>query len=156
MSLDPTINFVRAIIASYKEAVSRVRASFASACWNDLPKRKTLPEIAKVTGLENEQSLHHFLTKSPNSAKQLQKAETIFNSTRTEGKNFLIIDETGDKKKGKKYRLRQPISRKIRKIDNLGCSNSLGINRRYYLPLFLKFTNQGRLQVGRHLSLYQR
>lgn len=28
-------------------------------------KRKTLPEIAKVLGLDQEQSLHHFLTKSP-------------------------------------------------------------------------------------------
>jgi SRSO17 transposase len=28
-------------------------------------KRKSLPEIAKVVGLENYQGLHHFLTASP-------------------------------------------------------------------------------------------
>ena len=31
---------------------------------SELP-RKSLPAIAKVVGLENEQSLHHFLTESP-------------------------------------------------------------------------------------------
>jgi len=56
--------------------------------WNDFPdKRKTLPEIAKVTGLENEQSLHHFLTKSPGQ-QRTQKAETIFNFTRIKGRNI--------------------------------------------------------------------
>jgi len=33
-------------------------------------KRKTLPEIAKVVGLDQEQSLHHFLTKSPWSVRE--------------------------------------------------------------------------------------
>lgn len=28
-------------------------------------KRKSLPAIAKVAGLNNEQSVHHFLTESP-------------------------------------------------------------------------------------------
>ena len=28
-------------------------------------KRKSLPEIAKIVGLENSQGLHHFVTESP-------------------------------------------------------------------------------------------
>jgi len=36
-------------------------------------------------------------TKSP--GQRTQKAETIFNFTRIKEENFLIIDETGDKKK---------------------------------------------------------
>jgi len=47
---------------------------------NDFPIKRKTPEIAKVTGLENEQSLHHFLTKSPGQP-GTQKAETIFNFT---------------------------------------------------------------------------
>ena len=34
-------------------------------------KRKTLPAIAKIVRLDNEQSLHHFLTQSPWYAKGL-------------------------------------------------------------------------------------
>jgi SRSO17 transposase len=34
-------------------------------------KRKYLPAIAKAVGLENSQSLHHFLSESPWSANQL-------------------------------------------------------------------------------------
>ena len=65
-------------------------------------KRKTLPAIAKVVGLDNEQSLHHFLTKSPWSAKELRKRrlENILKVLQ-ERSIILIIDETGDKKKGK-------------------------------------------------------
>ena len=65
-------------------------------------KRKTLPAIARVVGLDNEQSLHHFLTKSPWSAEELRtrRLEIILNFL--QGRSIvLIIDETGDKKKGK-------------------------------------------------------
>jgi len=40
-------------------------------------KRKTLPAIAKVVGLDNEQGLHHFLTKSP--WLQKYKNQGVFN-----------------------------------------------------------------------------
>jgi SRSO17 transposase len=51
--------------------------------------------------LKNEQSLHHFLTLSPWSVKELRRKrlEVILNIL--EGRSIiLIIDETGDKKKG--------------------------------------------------------
>lgn len=83
-------------------------------------KRKTLPEIAKIVGLDQEQSLHHFLTKSPWAAKELRKQRLNLILQALKGRQiFLIIDETGDKKKGKKtdYVKRQYLG-KLGKIDN--------------------------------------
>ena len=82
--------------------------------------RKTLPEIAKIVGLDQEQSLHHFLTKSPWSAKELRKQRLSLILQELKGRRlFLIIDETGDKKKGEKtdYVSRQYLG-KLGKIDN--------------------------------------
>ncbi len=65
-------------------------------------KRKTLPAIAKVTGLENAQSLHHFISNSPWSTEKFQNRslEILFNALK--GRTFiLIIDDTGDRRKGK-------------------------------------------------------
>jgi SRSO17 transposase len=66
-------------------------------------KRKTLPAIAEIVGLENSQSLHHFLTESPGKVEAIreQRLELILKSLRCR-KIQLIIDETGDRKKGKK------------------------------------------------------
>jgi hypothetical protein len=64
-------------------------------------KRKTLPAIAKVVGLENEQGLHHLLTKSPWSAQRLRKRRLDLILELIQGKfMILLIDETGDCKKG--------------------------------------------------------
>jgi len=63
----PTIKFIDEYCASYKnlfpegasfEAFKHLHVGMISPI-----KRKTLPEIAKVTGYE--QSLHHFLTNPP-------------------------------------------------------------------------------------------
>jgi SRSO17 transposase len=83
-------------------------------------KRKTLPEIAKVVGLDQEQSLHHFLTKSPWSVRELRKQRLDLILRALKGRKiYLIIDETGDKKKGRKtdYVSRQYLG-KLGKIDN--------------------------------------
>ena len=64
-------------------------------------KRKSLPAIAKAVGLANEQSLHHFLTTSPWSVAELRcrRLELILESLK--GRPLrLLIDETGDRKKG--------------------------------------------------------
>src|SRR4028118_253867 len=63
-------------------------------------KRKTLPEIAKVVGLDQEQALHHFLIKSPWEIQELRKQRLDLILQVLKGRRiFLIIDETGDKKK---------------------------------------------------------
>ncbi|MBW4609152.1 MAG: transposase [Hassallia sp. WJT32-NPBG1] len=65
-------------------------------------KRKPLPEIAKVVGLENQQSLHHFLTESPWSIESLKKRRLeLILRVLNERSLILIIDETGDKKQGR-------------------------------------------------------
>ena len=73
-----------------------------------------------MTGLDQEQSLHHFLTKSPWSAKELRKQRLSLILQGLKGRRiFLIIDETGDKKKGKRtdYVNRQYLG-KLGEIDN--------------------------------------
>ena len=64
-------------------------------------KRKSLPTIAKAVGLENHQSMHHFLTKSPWQVPQLQHARLQLILQMLPGQELiLIIDDTGDRKKG--------------------------------------------------------
>jgi len=63
----PTIKFIDEYCASYKNLFPEVRSfeAFKHLHVGMISiKRKTLPEIAKVVGLDQEQSLHHFLTKS--------------------------------------------------------------------------------------------
>lgn len=64
-------------------------------------KRKTLPAISRVVGLSNEQGLLHFLTQSPWQLEQLRQARLKLILQVLAGREItLIIDETGDRKKG--------------------------------------------------------
>jgi SRSO17 transposase len=64
-------------------------------------KRKTLPAIAPVVGLNNEQGLLHFLTESPWKSSQLREARLrLILQVLKQREIILIIDETGDWKKG--------------------------------------------------------
>ncbi len=101
----PTVQFVDSYCQLYQNLFPEVR-SFENFKYLHVGiiseiKRKTLPAIAKIRGLNNEQSLHHFLTLSPWSVQELRRKrlEVILNIL--EGRSIiLIIDETGDKKKG--------------------------------------------------------
>ena len=64
-------------------------------------KRKTLPALAKAVGLDNEQGLHNLLTESPWSVSRLRqhRLNLILELTRKQAM-ILLIDETGDCKKG--------------------------------------------------------
>ncbi len=152
----PTIKFIDEYCACYKnlfpearsfEAFKHLHVGMISAI-----KRKTLPEIAKVTGLENEQSLHHFLTKSPWSTKQLRKQRLSLISQKLKGRKiFLIIDETGDKKKGKStdYVSRQYLG-KLGKIENsIVALTAWGLIDGITFPLIFEvYKPKGRLQAG--------
>lgn len=71
-------------------------------CISEL-KRKTLPAIAKIVGLDNQQGLHHFLTESVWSVEKLRGLRLELILQMLKGKPIiLIIDETHDKKKGNK------------------------------------------------------
>ncbi len=83
-------------------------------------KRKSLPRIASLLGLENEQGLLHFITDSPWKSKELEKRRLNIILEILEGREIVVIvDETGDKKKGKKtdYVKRQYIGN-LGKVEN--------------------------------------
>ncbi len=91
----------------YKNLFSDVRSfeafkSLHVGCVSDL-KRKTLSEIARIVGLDNQQGLNHFLTGSPWSVEKLRQLRLELILQVLKGKPIvLIIEETGDKKKGNK------------------------------------------------------
>ena len=101
----PTVKFVDEYCQLYENLFPEVRSFEAfkylhMGCVSDI-KRKTLPEIAKIVGLDNHQPLHHFLTESPWSVKELRRQRLEFILYILQGRPIiLIIDETGDKKKG--------------------------------------------------------
>lgn len=101
----PTIKFIDDYCQWYRYLFPEVRSFEAFTNLHvgmicDI-KRKTLPAIAKVTGLDNEQGLLHFLTDSPWSVKALRAARLKLILQVLAGREIiLIIDETGDKKKG--------------------------------------------------------
>lgn len=92
------------------EAASRLHVGMISDV-----KRKTLPEIARVVGLRNEQGLLHFLTESPWNIERLRETRLKLILQVLAGREItLIIDETGEKKKGSTtdYVKRQYIGKK--------------------------------------------
>ena len=101
-----TVNFIDEYCQYYRNLFSDVRSFecfkyLHMGCISDI-KRKTIPEIAKVVGLDNHQMLHHFLTHSPWDSKELRKQRLDLILKVLNGRPvILIIDETGDKKKGK-------------------------------------------------------
>ena len=64
-------------------------------------KRKTLPAIARVVGLSNEQGLLYFLTESPWKVEQLKQTRLKLILQVLAGREItLIIDESSNQKKG--------------------------------------------------------
>jgi len=64
-------------------------------------KCKTLPAITRVVGLSNEQGLLHFLTESPWKIEQLRQPRLrLILQVLADREITLIIDETGEGKKG--------------------------------------------------------
>jgi SRSO17 transposase len=103
----PTVSIIDLYCSAYNDLFSDVRSY---ECFKYLHqgiispiKRKSLPEIAKVVGVSSSQSLHHFLAHSPWSVKGLRERRLALTlKALKEQKIKLVIDETGDRKKGKK------------------------------------------------------
>lgn len=101
----PTVKFVDEYCEAYKHLFPEVRSFEAFKHLHvgmiSEIKRKSLPEIAKIVGIHSEQSLHHFLTESPWHVLdlRLQKLRIILEVLQGREIN-LLIDETGDKKRG--------------------------------------------------------
>ncbi len=119
-----TIKFVDEYCLWYKKLFSDVRNFEAFkylhiGCISDI-KRKSLPEIAKIVGLDNYQGLHHFLTTPSWELERFRALRLELILEVLKGRPIiLIIDETGDKKKGSStdYVKRQYIGN-LGKVEN--------------------------------------
>lgn len=101
----PTLRFIDDYCQWYETLFSDVRSfeAFKHLHVGMLSevKRKTLPAIAKGCGLDNEQSLHHCLTDAPWGVVELRERRLALILQVLAGRAIsLIIDDTGDRKKG--------------------------------------------------------
>jgi SRSO17 transposase len=120
----PTVSFIDRYCEGYEDVFPEVRSfeSFKNlhvGILSDI-KRKTLPEIAKVAGLGNSQSLEHFLTHSPWDIEAFKRRRLSRILEVLGGRSIiLIIDETGDPKAGTStdYVKRQYLGN-LGKVDN--------------------------------------
>ena len=152
----PTVKFIDTYGEMYRDLFVEVRAyeSFKyiiMGMLSDIP-RKSLPAIARVVGLENEQGLSHFLTESPWSAEELEERRLRIILEVLRGEEIeVIIDETGDKKKGKTtdYVKRQYIGN-LGKIENgIVSVNAYGHYKGMTFPLKFKiYKPMSRLKKG--------
>ncbi len=141
----PTVAFVDEYCSEYRDIFKEVRNY---ECFKYLHlgiispiKRKSLPEIAKVTSINSAQSLHHFLANSDWSVKELKTRRLKKIKRALNGQGItVVIDETGDRKKGKKtdYVARQYLG-SVGKIDNgIVTVNAYGVYANLTFPLSFK------------------
>ncbi len=152
----PTVALVDEYCAEYKDLFKEVRNY---ECFKYLHleiistiKRKSLPEIAKVVSINSAQSLHHFLSNSDWSVEQLKLLRLNHLKKALDGKPItVVIDETGDRKKGKKtdYVARQYLG-SVGKVDQGRVSvNAYGFYSNITFPLSVKvFKPKGRMKEG--------
>jgi SRSO17 transposase len=117
----PTVAIVDEYCAEYKDLFKEV---INYECFKYLHlgiispiKRKSLPEIAKVVSINSAQSLHHFIAYSDWSANKLKSRRLNKLKKALNGQAItVVIDETGDRKKGKKtdYVARQYLGRVLK------------------------------------------
>ena len=141
----PTVAIVDEYCALYKDLFKEVRNY---ECFKYLHlgiispiKRKSLPEIAKVVSINSAQSLHHFIANSEWSVSKL-KSQRLAKIKKVLSGNAItvVIDETGDRKKGKKtdYVSRQYLG-SVGKIDNgIVSVNAYGVYCNITFPLSVK------------------
>jgi SRSO17 transposase len=149
----PTVALVDGYCAEYKDLFKEVRNY---ECFKYLhlgimsPIKKSLPEIAKVVSLNSAQSLHHFIANSNWSTNELKirRLNQIKNALKGNAIT-VVVDETGDRKKGKKtdYVARQYLG-SVGKIDNgIVTVNAYGVYCNITFPLIFKvFKPKGTLK----------
>jgi SRSO17 transposase len=150
----PTVAVIDEYCAEYKDLFKEVRNY---ECFKYLHlgiispiKRKSLPEIAKVVSINSAQSLHHFIANSDWSALALRRYRLNKIKKALKGNAItVVIDETGDRKKGRKtdYVARQYLG-SIGKIDNgIVSVNAYGVYCHITFPLIVKvFKPKGTLK----------
>jgi SRSO17 transposase len=103
----PTVAIIDEYCGEYKNLFKEVRnyECFKYLCLGIMSpiKRKSLPEIAKVVSINSAQSFHHFLANSDWSVDKLKQQRLNKIKKALDGNAITVgIDETGDRKKGKK------------------------------------------------------
>ena len=150
----PTVAIIDEYCAEYKDLFKEVRnyecfKYLHVGIMSPLP-RKSLPEIAKVVSINSAQSLHHFIANSEWSVSQLKSRRIKrIKKALTGNAITVIIDETGDRKKGKKtdYVARQYLG-SVGKVDNgIVSVNAYGVYSNITFPLIVKvFKPKGTLK----------
>ncbi|MGR3279993.1 IS701 family transposase [Acaryochloris marina NIES-2412] len=152
----PTIGFVDEYCQLFEGLFPQVRSYEAFkhlhlGMMSDI-KRKSLPAIARAVGLENHQSLHHFLSESPWVASQLcQKRLDVILKILDGRSLILLLDETGDCKKGKStdYVKRQYIGNVGKTENGIVAVTAYGLFQGMLLPLsFEVYKPRERLKEG--------
>ena len=150
----PTVTIIDRYCSAYNDVFPEVRSY---ECFQYLHqgiispiKRKSLPEIAKVVGISSPQSLHHFLANSPWLVEELENRRLKITIKVLKTKKItVVIDETGDRKKGSKtdYVARQYLG-SVGKIDRgIVSVNAYGIYKNITFPLMFKvFKPKGTLK----------
>ena len=109
-------------------------------------KRKFFPEIAKVVGINSPQSLHHLIANSPWSVEELRCRRIRKTLEALKGEKItVIIDETGDRKKGKRtdYVARQYLG-SVGKVDRgIVSVNAYGVYQNITFPLLCYLSQKG-------------
>jgi SRSO17 transposase len=145
LATQPTLSFIDRYCQKYQQVFPEVRSyqAFKQMVIGIITpsQRKSLSEIAKIVGLEQSQSLHHFITSSPWTYQDLRTVRIKLIVAWLQGEEIdIIIDETGDPKKGKKteYVDRQYLGR-LGKVDNgIVTVNVYGVKAGIVLPLIFE------------------
>ena len=152
----PTVRFIDEYCEPYRDLFIDVRSFEALKHLHvgmiSEVKRKSLPAIAKITGLPNSQSLQHFLCESPWSVVALKERRLELILQAVAGRKLtLVIDDTGDRKKGRStdYVKRQYIGN-LGKIENgIVAVTAYGLLENITFPLsFEVYKPKERLQPG--------
>ena len=157
----PTVRFVDEYCESYQDLFAEVRSFEAFKHLHvgaiaEIP-RKSLPAVAKVNGLPNAQSLQQFLVSSPWQVEQLREKRLGIMLKLLKGRKLiLVIDETGDRKKGRTtdYVKRQYIGN-LGKVENgIVSVDAYGVIDNITFPLMFEvYKPKERLKEGdRYLS----
>jgi SRSO17 transposase len=141
----PTVAIVDEYCAEYKDLFKEVRNyecfKYLHLGIISMLKRKSLPEIAKVVSINSAQSLHHFLANSNWSVDKLKQRRLSRLKKALDGNAItVVIDETGDRKKGKKtdYVARQYLG-SVGKVDNgIVSVNAYGVYANITFPLIFR------------------
>lgn len=151
---EPTTALIDEYCAEYRDLFQEVRNY---ECFKYLHlgimapiQRKSLPEIAKVVRMKSSQSLHHFLANSEWSVNKLRSRRLNKIKKALGGKAItVVVDETGDRKKGKKtdYVASQYLG-SIGKVDwGIVSVNAYGVYCHITFPLIVKiFKPKGTLK----------